>query len=326
MNIHYLKALIENYQIGIYFAVITVAVVIAAFVPGTTRLGIAIHPALAFMLFLTFLQVPLVDLRRAFIHKHFFIVLLIANFVGVPILVAGLKPLLPPDPMLQLGVLLVLLAPCIDYVVTFSHIGRADARLLLAATPILLVLQMLLLPIYLSFFLKADAYNLVQFEPFIDSFVFLIVIPFILAVLVQLWAARKVVGRKVLTALSFLSVPATAFVLFVVIASVIPQLELAIHSVVQVIPIYIIYAGAAPVIGWYVSRMFQLEVSAGRAVAFSTGTRNSLVILPLSFAVPDAVPLLPAIIVTQTLVELVSELLYMRLIPKLTGCQASKQI
>lgn len=324
MNLQHLKELIEKYQIGIYFAVIAVAVVIAGFVPKTTKLEIAINPALALMLFLTFLQVPMVDLRRAFVRKHFFIVLLIANFVGVPILVAGLKQFLPPDPVLQLGVLLVLLAPCIDYVVTFSHIGKADARLLLAATPILLVVQMLLLPIYLSFFLEDDANELIQFEPFIHAFVFLIVIPFLLAALVQLWAARKVVGKKVLTALSFLSVPATAFVLFVVIASVIPQLELAIHSVVQVIPIYIAFAVVAPAIGWYVSRMFQLEVSAGRAVAFSTGTRNSLVILPLSFAVPDAVPLLPAIIVTQTLVELISELFYMRLIPKLAGGQASK--
>lgn len=44
---------------------------------------------------------------------------------------------------------LVLLTPCIDYVVTFSHLGRADARLLLAATPTLLVVQMLLLPAHL---------------------------------------------------------------------------------------------------------------------------------------------------------------------------------
>lgn len=326
MNIKYFRELIENNQIGIYFVVIGVAGVIAGFVPGTTKLETAINPALALMLFLTFLQVPLVDLRRAFVRGRFFIVLLISNFIGVPILVAGLKQFLPPDPMLQLGVLLVLLAPCIDYVVTFSHIGKADARLLLAATPILLVLQMLLLPIYLSFFLEDDANDLVQIEPFIHAFVFLIAIPFLLAALVQLWAAWKLIGKKVATALSFFSVPATAFVLFVVIASVIPQLELAIYSVVQVIPIYIVFAVVAPVIGWRISRMFQLEVAASRAVAFSTGTRNSLVILPLAFAVPDAVPLLPAIIVTQTLVELVSELFYMRLIPKLEGRQTSKHI
>jgi ACR3 family arsenite transporter len=41
------------------------------------------------------------------------------------------------------------------------------------------------------------------------------------------------------------------------------------------------------------------------------------VVLPLALAVPGAVPVLPAIIVTQTLVELLSELVYVRLIATL---------
>ncbi|XOT98248.1 arsenic resistance protein, partial [Alcaligenes pakistanensis] len=35
----------------------------------------------------------------------------------------------------------------------------------------------------------------------------------------------------------------------------------------------------------------------------SSATRNSLVVLPLALAIPGALPLLPAIILTQTLVE-----------------------
>jgi len=66
-----------------------------------------------------------------------------------------------------------------------------------------------------------------------------------------------------------------------------------------------------------VARMFRLDAPAGRAMAFSTGTRNSLVVLPLALAVPGAIPILPAVIVTQTLVELLGELAYIRLIKKL---------
>lgn len=65
------------------------------------------------------------------------------------------------------------------------------------------------------------------------------------------------------------------------------------------------------------ARMFGLEAVAGRAVAFSSSTRNSLVVLPLALSVPGAIPILPAVIVTQTLVELLSELVYVRLIHKL---------
>lgn len=72
----------------------------------------------------------------------------------IPLLVTALVQFAPADPMVRLGLLLALLTPCIDYVVTFSHLGRAaNPRLLLAATPALLILQMLLLPGYLGMFL-----------------------------------------------------------------------------------------------------------------------------------------------------------------------------
>ena len=68
-------------------------------------------------------------------------------------------------------------------------------------------------------------------------------------------------------------------------------------------------------LGWGVGRAFRLDAATGRALAFSAATRNSLVVLPLAFAVPSAMPLLPAVIVTQTLIELVSELIYVQLMP-----------
>ena len=75
--------------------------------------------------------------------------------------------------------------------------------------------------------------------------------------------------------------------------------------------------GALDGYGWTVARVARLEAPAGRAVAFSSATRNSLVVLPLALAVPGAIPVLPAIIVTQTMIELVASVIYMRLMPKL---------
>lgn len=315
-NMQKLREFLERRQISIYFGTVVLAAAIAKLVPGTTVLEASINPALAFMLFVTFLQVPLADIGRAFTRIRFFAALLIANFVMVPLLVAVLVQFLPPDPMVLLGVLLVLLTPCIDYVVTFSHLGRADARLLLAATPALLIVQMLLLPLYLGLFLGGNASELVHLGPFVHAFIWLIAVPLVLAGLVQFWAARTRTGEWVSTKLGLLPVPATALVLFVVIAAVVPQLGTATDVVLQVIPIYIAFAALAPFIGWLMGRLFQLDAPAGRAIAFSAATRNSLVVLPLALAVPGAIPVLPAIIVTQTLVELVSELIYVRLIPK----------
>jgi len=317
MYITYIKETLENRQIGIYFCAVVFAAIVALLVPHTTMLEIIINPALALMLFVTFLQVPLTNIGQSFKQTRFLTALLIGNFIGVPILIAGLIPFVPADPMVQLGILLVLLTPCVDYVVTFAYLGRADARLLLTATPILLIVQILLLPVYLKIFIGKEAAELVQFKPFIHAFIWLIAIPLLLAALVQFWKKRSQYGERVFSKLALLPVPATALVLFVVIAAVLPRLSPAIDLTIQVIPIYIVFATIAPLMGWGISRFFRLDAPIGRTLAFSIGTRNSLVVLPLTFAIPGAVPILPAIIVTQTLVELITMVVYVRLIPKL---------
>ncbi|MGB3068411.1 MAG: arsenic resistance protein [Ottowia sp.] len=312
-----LREFLESRQTVIYFAAVALAAGMAWLMPSTAALAPAIDPLLALMLFATFLQVPLMELRQALMNLRFIGALLTANFIAVPVLVFALIPWLPPDPLLRTGVLLVLLSPCIDYVVTFAQLGHADARALLASTPVLLGVQMLLLPVFLEFFLGDTASSLVQWQPFLHAFVWLIAVPLLLAVACQAWARRALMGGIVVRALGLLPVPATAAVLFVVVASVTPQLGLAWGGVKAVLPIYAVFAIAAPLLGWATARGWQLPAKQGRAVAFSSATRNSLVVLPLGLAIPGGIPLIPAVIVAQTLVELVSELIYVKLLPLL---------
>ena len=312
-----LRDALEARQVWIYFAAVIVAAAVGFLIPGTEVLEGAINPALALMLFVTFLQVPVAALGRALRELRFMGALLAVNFIAVPLLVLGLVQFLPADPLIRLGVLMVLLCPCIDYVVTFAHLGRADARLLLASTPVLLIAQMALLPLYLRLFLGAEAAAYVQPGPFIHAFVWLIAIPFVLAALVQAWAARSKAGERASSWLGLAPVPATALVLFVVVAAVVPQLGQTLDRTLSVVPVYVAFAVLAPLVGWAVSRLARLTPEAGRAVAFSAGTRNSLVVLPLALVVPGAIPLVPAIIVTQTLIELLAELVYIRGIPGL---------
>ncbi|MCO7640812.1 arsenic resistance protein [Pseudomonas sp. S 311-6] len=316
-----LRDFLERHQVPLYFCAVLLAAALAIAQPAVaTSLEPAINPALALMLYLTFFQVPLTELKRAFGRLRFLAALLLTNFLLVPALVAGLLPLLPPDPLLRLGVLMVLLCPCIDYVVTFSHLGRGDARLLLAATPMLLVVQMLLLPAYLGLFLGSEAALLVRAGPFLDAFLWLILVPLLCAAVSQAALARAgahAPARQASRLLGLLPVPATALVLFIVIAAVVPQLGLSLPAVRQVVPVYIAFALCAPALGWLAGRLLRLPPAEGRALAFSAGTRNSLVILPLVLAIPGALPLLPAVVLTQTIVELLGELLYIRLIPLL---------
>lgn len=308
---------LESYQASIYLVTVLLAVICALGWGEIDWLQAWITPALALMLYVTFLQVPLAALGAALRHWRFMAALLVTNFVAIPLLVLGLSFALPADEMLRFGVLLVLLAPCIDYVVTFAHMGKADARLLLASTPVLLIAQMLLLPLYLRWVLGEQAADLVQAEPFVQAFVWLIVLPLLLAAATQWWATRALLGRQITHGLGMLPVPATALVLWLVVAFVVPQMGAVRYVLWQVVPVYVAFAVLAPVVAWRVAKVFGLQAPAARAVAFSGSTRNALVVLPLALAVPGAIPVLPAVIVTQTLVELLSELVYVRLLAKL---------
>lgn len=308
-----LRALLERRQTTLYFAAVTLAFLSAWTLPGLRLLSAAIDPLLALMLFVTFLQVPMGQLRRAWADFRFVGALLLANFVLIPLLVAVLLPWVPGDPLIQIGFLLVTLTPCIDYVVTFAHLGRADARSLLATTPLLLAGQMLLLPAYLGFFLGPDARALVSWQPFVQAFVFLIAIPLALAAACQAWEKRSGFGARMVQGLGILPVPATAAVLAVVVASVTPELGLALPAVSQVAPLYMAFAALAPVLGWLAGSLCRLARPQKLACAFSAATRNSLVVLPLGLAIPGALPVIPAVIVTQTLIELLAELVYVSL-------------
>lgn len=317
MTLGSIREALEQYQVVIYFITVIAAAAVSLAWPGSVALEPLINPALALMLFVTFLQVPLSHLGRAFTDTRFLSALMVGNFVIIPLFVAALIQFLPAEPLLVIGVLFVLLTPCVDYVVTFSHLGRGDLKSLLAATPLLLLAQMALLPFYLGLHIGEEAAALVKPEPFLHAFAVLIASPLLLAGLLQLLARKAKPGEMLVGLLGLAPVPATALVLLVVICAVVPQLGPGSNSVLTVAPIYVVFAIIAPIAGWLVARAFSLPADQVRAVAFSTATRNSLVILPLALAVPGAIPIIPAVIVTQTLVELLSELVYIRVMPRI---------
>lgn len=312
-----LRTSLEKHQVVIYFVSIAAGVAVAFALPQATVLESFINPALALMLFVTFLQIPLSDLPKSFLNQRFLACLIVVNFIIMPLVVAVLAQFLPLDPMVRLAVLLVLLAPCIDYVVTFTHLGEGDAKTLLAATPLLLILQMLLLPLYLGLLLGSDVKELIRPEPFITAFIWLIAIPLLFAGIVQAAAARANFMAQLHTLLLVLPVPSTALVLLLVLASVIPRVGDATTAALAALPIYLTYALVAPLCGWCVAQGLRVNQPAALAVAFSAATRNSLVVMPFAFVIPGGVPVIPAVIVTQTVVELLSELVYVRVLKRL---------
>ncbi len=310
---------LEHHQIPIYFVAVLLAAIVGLMAPIFAHaLGSLVTPAIAVLMYAMFLQIPFLDLRDGLGNKRFLAALLLANFILVPLLVAGLTRGLEERPALLVGALLVLLTPCIDYVVVFTHLGKGDSRLMLAATPLLLLLQLALLPVYLGFMLGAQAEVVVTVGPFVEAFVWLIVVPMVLAVLTTSLARRSSVINAWSSAWAWLPVPAMATVLFVVIGSQVTSVVRDIGLLLPVIPVYLGFIVLAPLAGMLTAWMFRLPALTARAVTFSASTRNSLVVLPLALALPEDVRGLAATaVILQTLLELVAELIYIRLIPAL---------
>lgn len=309
---------LETRQIPIYFAAVLAAIVFGLLASDTARqLEALITPAIAVLMYAMFLQIPFLDLRQGLGNRRFITALLLANFMLVPLLVWAITRGLVEHPAILVGALLVLLTPCIDYVVVFTHIGKGDSRLTLAATPLLLLAQLVLLPVYLALMLGGSSQVAISITPFLEAFVLLIVLPMALAVLTSAGARRS---RAIATwndAWAWLPVPAMALVLMVVIASQFVVVLRDFDRLLPVIPVYIGFMLLAPVLGFASARLLRLPASEARSVTFSAATRNSLVVLPLALALPEEMRgLAAAAVITQTLVELVSELIYVRAVPR----------
>ena len=108
-----------------------------------------------------------------------------------------------------------------------------------------------------------------------------------------------------------------AATLFVVVGSQVPKLRGRFNDVATAVPVYAAFLVVMAVVGVAAARVARLDVGRARALVFTGATRNSLVVLPLALALPAAYAVTPAIVVTQTLVELVGMLVHIRLVPRL---------
>lgn len=309
---------LERHQVAVYLYALAAGVLIGLVAPGTdSAFEALIYPVLGALLYATFLQVPFTALRAAFRDRRFLLATLALNFVVVPAIVFALSRLAPGGTAVELGVLMVLLTPCIDYVVVFTGLAGGANRRLLAAAPLLMLAQMALLPGYLWLFMGSELAGIVEPEPFLEAFALLIVVPLVLAWGTEAWAGRSDAGARVKGAVDLMPVVLMALTLLVVVASQFPRVRDDIDQVAGVIPIYVAFLVIMALVGRALGGALRFDAAAARALLFSGATRNSLVVLPLALALGDEYALTGAVIVTQTLVELLGMVVYVRLVPRL---------
>lgn len=308
----------EPHQVALYLAAMAVGAIVGLFVPAVAHpLELAITPVLLLLLYATFLGVPFIELGRAFRDGRFLATVLVLNFVLVPVVVFGLSRFVANEQALLVGVLFVLLTPCIDYVIVFTGLAGGARDRLLAATPLLMIAQIVLLPGYLWLMAGPDVVGTFDVRPFVEAFLLLIVLPLALAALTQALARRSRAGRAIERAGTATMVPLMMLTLAVVVGSQIFAVGGSIGTLLTVVPVFVAFALIAAPLGAIVARAARLDVPGRRAVTFSGVTRNSLVVLPLALALPASFALTPLVVVTQTLVELVTMVVLVAVLPRL---------
>lgn len=306
---------LERFQVALYLAAIAGAAMLGLSVPQVAApAGITVQPVLALLLYATFLGVPFDRFREATRDWRFLTATLALNFMAVPLVAFALSRFVAHDEALLVGVLFVLLAPCIDYVIVFTGLAGGAKDRLLAATPWLMFAQMLLLPVYLWWFAGTDL--AIAPAPFLQAFGLLIALPLVAAGLTQRAARRFAAARVTQHVTLAAMVPLMMVTLAAVVASQIDGVRAQLGQLIVTVPVFIGFAAIMIPVGMAAGRAARLDAPGTRAVVFSGATRNSLVILPLTLALPATLDLVPLVVVTQTLVELLIMVAFVQLIPR----------
>lgn len=295
---------LERHQVACYLLAIAFGGAAGLASPTISHLaGSAITPCLIVLLLVTFLELPIDRLAAALTDLRFLGAVLGLNFIVVPLLVATLHAVMPLGEAVVVPALIVLLTPCIDYVLVFTKLAGGAADRLLVLTPLLMIAQVLLLPVYLWVIVGSSGAAAVPPGPFVEALALFVIAPLLAAIILRRLARS---ARWIETGLGYASrsmVVIMSLTLSFIAAAQIPVLGPFVSELGLAAAVFVLFAVCMVGLGRLLARLLRLPPGRANALIFSGVTRNSLVMLPIVRAV-DGVGPGAAVVVSQTIVEL----------------------
>lgn len=111
-------------------------------------------------------------------------------------------------------------------------------------------------------------------------------------------------------------VPLLSLVVFLISGAQVGTVVEAISELQKMVPVFVLFWVAAALLAKGIAVQLRLPVEQGRTLAFSMGTRNSFVVLPLALLLPAGWEVAAVVIVVQSLVELFGMVAYVWVIPR----------
>ncbi|MBU8772632.1 arsenic resistance protein [Cytobacillus oceanisediminis] len=253
-----------------------------------------IVPLLVAMLYITFLQIPIEDIKIAFKNIKFTYTSILINFVWTPILAWLLAMVfLGDNPSLYIGFIMLMVTPCTDWYLIFTGIAKGNVALSTAILPLNLILQVILLPICLMIF--GGTTGVIELGFLVESILVALIIPLVLAVLTKILLKNKDQLRDSLV--SSLSVLPIIFLSFAIVAMFASQGQLLLNH------LDLLWKITVPILLFFMINLF-VSQKAGQLMRFPNSDRASLSLTTLARNSPIALAIAMTAFPDQPLIAL----------------------
>ncbi|RQD75104.1 MAG: arsenic resistance protein [Candidatus Syntrophonatronum acetioxidans] len=266
-----------------------------------------IMPFLMVMLFGVFLQTPFGSLKAGFKNVKVAGLSFLINFVWTPFLAFFLSFLFfRESPDVFVALIMDMVTPCTDWYLVFTGIAGGSLAFSTALLPWNLLLQLILMPVYLFIF----AGTVVDIEPyiFLQSFLRVLLVPFLVAVIVrnvvvykkgEEWFGENILDRiGAFQALFLILAVAAIFASQGVI--LLENINLVLRLVIPVLLFFIINFS----LGQLVGRLFSLSYREAASLIITILARNAPLALTIAVAAFPDRPLIPLVLAVESLIEL----------------------
>lgn len=263
-----------------------------------------ILPLLIAMLYITFLQIPMEEIKKSFRNSKFTYTSVIINFVWTPILAWLLAMVfLGDNPALYIGFIMLMVTPCTDWYLIFTGIAKGNVALSTAILPLNLILQVILLPIYLLIF--GETTGVIEFSFLAESILMVLLIPLGLAFLTKMFLKNKQpLKENLISSLSVLPIIFLSLSILAMFASqgqlLLNHLDLMWQITIPILLFFIVNF----FVGQKIGQLMNFLNCDRTSLSLTTLARNSPIALAIAMtAFPDQ-PLIALTLVIGPLLEL----------------------
>ena len=273
--------------------------------------------ALAVMVFLVVVSLPLLSVGRAIAKPRVLMALFAVNLVVVPLVAFILSRVVFQVPELQVGLLMVLLAPGVALSLTTAHEAGGDVESVLGAKPLLFAGQLVIVPLY-TVFLSGGVLGFADLPPTFVVMGGIIVAPSAVALALQWGMARSATLQKTRTPLTHARVPVIALAVALVLWNQVPAHLEVLEELYRVVPLFFSFLVLLAPLGLLAGILASLTIPEKRAIMIVGAGRGGVIMLPISLALDqDVWGLVPLVVITQLTLEVLGMMVYRTIVPEL---------